>query len=89
MNRLAMPAEATAPTSVLAAAHDQFDAAADHLQLDPSLRTILKTPWRELTVHFPVTLDDGRVGHRSRPGPVCQRAKRSRESRDGTARLPR
>jgi glutamate dehydrogenase (NAD(P)+) len=59
--------DATATTQVtrgaaaLAAARSQFEAAADHLSLDPDLRTILGTPWRELTVHFPVTLDDGKV----------------------------
>jgi glutamate dehydrogenase (NAD(P)+) len=59
--------DATATTPVtrgaaaLAAARSQFEAAADHLSLDPDLRTILGTPWRELTVHFPVTLDDGKV----------------------------
>jgi glutamate dehydrogenase (NAD(P)+) len=55
---------ASAPTSgarALAAAMAQFDAAADHLGLEPSLRAILRVPQREYTVHFPVTLDDGTV----------------------------
>jgi glutamate dehydrogenase (NAD(P)+) len=39
----------------------QFDAAADHLQLEPELRAILRVPKRELTVRFPVRLDDGQV----------------------------
>jgi glutamate dehydrogenase (NAD(P)+) len=45
----------------LEAALAQFDAAAEHLQLDPELRAILRLPKRELTVHFPVRLDDGRT----------------------------
>jgi glutamate dehydrogenase (NAD(P)+) len=52
----------------LSAALDQFDAAARHLDLDPALRAILRVPQREVTVRFPVTLDDGTVrvltGHR-------------------------
>ncbi len=39
----------------------QFDAAADLLDLDPELRAILRTPKRELTVNFPVRMDDGSV----------------------------
>jgi glutamate dehydrogenase (NAD(P)+) len=45
----------------LAAAVAQFDQAADHLQLEPELRTVLRLPKREWTVNFPVRLDDGRV----------------------------
>ena len=45
----------------LAAAIEQFEAAADHLALDADVRAILRSPWRELTVHFPVRLDDGTV----------------------------
>ena len=37
----------------------QFDDVADRLHLDDSLRQILRTCKRELTVHFPVRLDDG------------------------------
>ena len=39
----------------------QFDAAADRLQLPQELRAILRKPKRELTVNFPVRMDDGRV----------------------------
>lgn len=39
----------------------QFDAAADRLHLDAELRAILRTPKRELTVHFPVRMDNGTV----------------------------
>lgn len=38
-----------------------FDHAAELLQLDPGLREILRTPQRELTVTFPVKLDDGSI----------------------------
>ncbi len=45
-----------------------FNIAADHLRLDPGIREKLKWPKRELTVHFPVKMDDGSirvfVGHR-------------------------
>jgi len=42
-------------------AQQQFDLAADRLRLDPGLRRILREPRRELTVHFPVKMDDGTV----------------------------
>ena len=42
-------------------AQQQFDLAADRLNLDPGLRRVLREPRRELTVHFPVQMDDGRV----------------------------
>jgi glutamate dehydrogenase (NAD(P)+) len=49
-------------------AQRQFDLAADRLNLDPGLRRVLREPRRELTVHFPVKMDDGSVqvftGHR-------------------------
>ena len=45
----------------LAAALAQFDAAANHLGLDDGIREILRAPQRELSVRFPVRLDDGRV----------------------------
>ncbi|MBI2000751.1 MAG: Glu/Leu/Phe/Val dehydrogenase [candidate division NC10 bacterium] len=45
-----------------------FNIAADHLHLDSGIREKLKWPKRELTVHFPVKMDDGTirvfVGHR-------------------------
>jgi glutamate dehydrogenase (NAD(P)+) len=47
--------------AALAAALAQFDAAADHLDLDEGLREILRSPQRELSVRFPVRLDDGRI----------------------------
>ena len=45
----------------LAAALEQFDAAADYLDLEPGLHAILRVPQREYTVNFPVKLDDGSV----------------------------
>ena len=42
-------------------AQQQFDLAAGKLNLDPGLRRVLREPRRELTVHFPVKMDDGSV----------------------------
>ena len=42
-------------------AQRQFDLAADRLNLDPGLRRVLREPRSELTVHFPVKMDDGDV----------------------------
>jgi glutamate dehydrogenase (NAD(P)+) len=42
-------------------AQRQFDLAADRLNLDSGLRRVLRQPRRELTVHFPVKMDDGNV----------------------------
>jgi glutamate dehydrogenase (NAD(P)+) len=42
-------------------AQQQFDLAADRLHLDQGLRKVLREPRRELTVHFPVKMDDGTV----------------------------
>ena len=40
---------------------EQFNAAADHMQLDPDIRAVLSTPYRELMVQLPVRMDDGRL----------------------------
>ncbi len=40
---------------------EQFNAAADKLNLDPGMRQILSSCKRELSVHFPVRMDDGTV----------------------------
>jgi glutamate dehydrogenase (NAD(P)+) len=42
-------------------AQRQFDLAAERLGLDPGMRLVLREPRRELTVHFPVKMDDGSV----------------------------
>jgi glutamate dehydrogenase (NAD(P)+) len=40
---------------------EQLDIAAQHLELDPGSHEVLKWPERELTVHFPVKMDGGRI----------------------------
>jgi glutamate dehydrogenase (NAD(P)+) len=54
--------------NIWAVAQAQFDHAAELLDLDPGMRRVLRVPKRELTVNFPVTMDDGHVevftGHR-------------------------
>jgi glutamate dehydrogenase (NAD(P)+) len=52
---------ATAPINAWEVAQQQFDRAANKLNLDPGLRRVLREPRRELTVHFPVQMDDGSV----------------------------
>jgi len=47
--------------NIWAVAQQQFDAAAQKLDLDDGLRRVLRVPKRELTVNFPVTMDDGHV----------------------------
>ncbi len=39
----------------------RFDFAARKLNLDPGLWRVLSTPSREVIVHFPITMDDGRI----------------------------
>jgi glutamate dehydrogenase (NAD(P)+) len=54
--------------NIWAIAQAQFDHAAEKLDLDEGMRRVLRVPQRELTVNFPVTMDDGNVqvftGHR-------------------------
>jgi glutamate dehydrogenase (NAD(P)+) len=47
--------------NIWSVAQAQFDHAAELLSLDPGLRRVLRVPKRELTVNFPVTMDDGHV----------------------------
>jgi glutamate dehydrogenase (NAD(P)+) len=47
--------------NIWAVAQQQFDAAAEKLELDEGLRRVLRVAKRELTVNFPVTMDDGHV----------------------------
>jgi glutamate dehydrogenase (NAD(P)+) len=57
-----MATESTAPAiNAWDVAQRQFDLAAERLDLDPGLRLILREPKRELTVHFPVKMDDRSV----------------------------
>jgi glutamate dehydrogenase (NAD(P)+) len=59
-------------------AQKQFDRAADFLNIDPSIRVILRDVQRVLTVNFPVHMDDGsirlftgyRVQHNLHRGPT-------------------
>jgi glutamate dehydrogenase (NAD(P)+) len=53
--------QVAAPINPWRVAQRQFDLAADRLNLDPGLRRVLREPRRELTVHFPVKMDDGSV----------------------------
>ncbi|OGO55420.1 MAG: glutamate dehydrogenase [Chloroflexi bacterium RBG_16_72_14] len=53
--------QTTAPINAWHVAQHQFDLAAEMLNLDPGLRRVLREPRRELTVHFPVKMDDGSV----------------------------
>ena len=41
--------------NIWAVAQQQFDLAADRLDLDDGMRRVLRVPQRELTVNFPVT----------------------------------
>ena len=56
-----------APDDVWGAAQRALDVAAERLELDPGMHGVLREPKRELTVHFPVRLDDGTV---RRPSPA-------------------
>jgi glutamate dehydrogenase (NAD(P)+) len=47
--------------NIWAVAQEQFDHAAEKLDLDDGMRRVLRVPQRELTVNFPVTLDNGDV----------------------------
>jgi glutamate dehydrogenase (NAD(P)+) len=61
MHAIATRPVKSAGAGALSAALEQFDAAADHLSLEPGLRAVLRLPKREWTVRFPVRLDDGTV----------------------------
>src|SRR5688500_9473239 len=50
-----------ATPNALGSALLQFDRAADHINLAPETRAILRVPKREWTVRFPVRMDDGEV----------------------------
>ena len=59
--RLMTTEKVAAPINPWAVAQQQFDLAAERLNLDPAMRRVLREPRRELTVHFPVKMDDGSV----------------------------
>ncbi len=74
----ALIARQDAGARAIDAALQQFDAAADYIGLGDGPREMLRVPQRELTVHFPVRLDDGtvrvftgyRVQHNAARGPA-------------------
>ncbi|MDP9362763.1 MAG: Glu/Leu/Phe/Val dehydrogenase [Chloroflexota bacterium] len=69
---------AAAERDLFEVAVEQFEIAADVLGLDEDMRRVLAHCQRELTVHFPVEMDDGsvqvftghRVQHNTGPGPT-------------------
>jgi glutamate dehydrogenase (NAD(P)+) len=56
-----MPDTADAEFNPLLSAEARFDEAAAHLGLDEGMQKVLRSPARELIVHIPVQLDDGRL----------------------------
>ena len=42
-------------------AQQQFDLAAEKLQLNSGMRRVLRVPQRELSVNFPVKMDNGDI----------------------------
>jgi glutamate dehydrogenase (NAD(P)+) len=56
-----MTEQLVASVNPWAVAQRQFDLAAERLNLDEGMRRVLREPRRELTVHFPVKMDDGSV----------------------------
>ncbi|HEY3739813.1 MAG TPA: Glu/Leu/Phe/Val dehydrogenase [Bryobacteraceae bacterium] len=55
------PHEEAAEFNPLLSAEARFDEAANQLRLDDGMRKVLRSPAREITVHIPVVLDDGRI----------------------------
>ncbi len=53
--------EAGTGGGLFAAVRRQFDKAADLMGLDEDIRKILATTMNEITIHFPVRMDDGRI----------------------------
>src|SRR5207247_7144156 len=49
------------PKSAFATAQRRFDAAAEVIGLSDDVRRLLRDVKRELTVHFPIRMDDGAV----------------------------
>lgn len=54
------------PLSTFESAMQQFDAAAELLNLDPGLLEVIKKPRRSIVLELPVTLDDGTLAPVSR-----------------------
>ncbi|MGC9993673.1 MAG: Glu/Leu/Phe/Val dehydrogenase [Terriglobia bacterium] len=63
-----MPITAVVEKNAYEAAMENFDLAADALELDHNVRNMIKSPERVLTVHLPVRMDNGKIhtfqGHR-------------------------
>jgi len=63
-----MPITAIVEKNAYEAAMENFDLAADALELDDNVRNMIKSPERVLTVHLPVRMDNGKIhcfqGHR-------------------------
>ena len=57
----ASTSDGATPNGIWSNAQGELDAAAERLHLDDGMHKVLRVPKRELTVHFPVTHDDGRV----------------------------
>ncbi|HYY87639.1 MAG TPA: Glu/Leu/Phe/Val dehydrogenase dimerization domain-containing protein, partial [Chloroflexota bacterium] len=65
-------------TATWQVALEQYDRAADKLDVSPTVREVLRRSKREVTVHFPVQMDDGttrlftgyRVWHNVTRGPA-------------------
>src|SRR5918912_3564325 len=58
---MARTVEASGSLNPFAIAQQQFDTAAQILNLDTRLRAVLREPVRELHVSLPVRMDDGKV----------------------------
>ena len=73
-----MPATAKVEMNAYAVALENFDLAANALELEDNVRAMIKYPERELTVSVPVRMDDGkivrfegyRVQHSTQRGPA-------------------
>jgi glutamate dehydrogenase (NAD(P)+) len=71
------PTAGERPSSAYQTALEQLEIVADHLRLEPGIHEVLRHPKRELTVSFPVKMDDGslrvfngyRVQHNNSLGP--------------------
>src|SRR5205814_263698 len=80
LGKTTRPADTVVPgaSSAWHVALQQYDRAADKLNLGSAVREVLRQPKRELTVHFPVRMDDGsthvftgfRVWHNVTRGPA-------------------
>ncbi|MFO7919044.1 MAG: Glu/Leu/Phe/Val dehydrogenase [Anaerolineae bacterium] len=62
-------------TSAYQVALEQFDKAIEYIDINPDVTQILRQPNRELTVHFPIKMDDGSTkvftGHRVQYNDAC------------------